>query len=254
MSEEYSAVIRCRMCLGGTKVVLSLPSKPLRTGDVMKFPLDIRECGSCGHHQIGYIVPAETIYAERKADVSESQRMLLEKYASDLASEFSGKALEIGVNNGAFCAELNKAGFEAYSIDPTVTNSGMPKWFTSKSAVKLAETMFKFDLIVSSDMMDCMDDIRNVFRSVEICLADNGSFVFDVNYFPAIANDGLEERVSHERKDYFSLSPFTVPLRKFGLCVYKAEKFGNKMRLYIKRGINGIPLKDSPCSLMKVVA
>jgi len=210
----------------------------------MKFPRDLRVCGSCGHYQIGYIIPAETIYDKREEVTEESDRQRIADYIKKLKEEFSGTVLLVGANNGVFFEELFRVGLTVYTVNPLMRNNGMPQWFNSKTAAQIAETLGRFDLILSNGSIDCMDDIRNAFRSVEIALKPEGSFIFEVPYLPAIYKSGLDSYVTHERKDYFTLESFRRPMKKFGLCIYKTERLGNSIRVYAKHGNEWTSLAD----------
>lgn len=243
---EYSEFVRCRMCLGGTKVVMTLPPKKLNFGNEhdIKYPLELVECGSCGHVQIRYEIPGSKLFGEYYTyRTPDTENLRLSEYAQRLAKDYSGLALEIGSNNGYFLRALMHAGFTAYGIDP-IANNGMPKWFTSKSAKQIANTIGQFDLIVSIDTLDQMDDIRNCFRAVSIALKPSGTFVFDVPYLPEKIKGGFSF-VCHERKDYHTLKPFPLVLKKFGLGLEKIQRFGDSVRLFVKKDIKSVDVTDA---------
>ncbi|HEX7960687.1 MAG TPA: methyltransferase domain-containing protein, partial [Terriglobales bacterium] len=231
---EYTDVIRCNMCLGGTKKVKSLGMSSVAGSGArgVIYPLDLIECGSCGHHQLAFPVPSEVIYKHYPFRTPEGARARLAKYAEDLRKQFSGKVLEIGCNNGLFLEELNRVGFEAYGVDP-VSENGLPKWFGSKAASRIEYSFGKFNLVVANDTFDHVDDIRNTLRGVDLLLAGDGVLVFEVPLC-----DSIEKAAAiacHERRNYFSPKTWPRMLKKFGMEAFKTEKNDACFRMYVRR-------------------
>jgi len=269
---EYSALIRCRLCLGGTKKVLSLTPTPIANSFpkhpdlfAMRYPLELVECGSCGHVQIGHEIRGEALFDGYKYETPQAERGRLAEYAAKLAAMFPkalrspggsknyaegmARVLEIGSNNGIFVEELNRAGLWAVGVDPSPAAplTGMPRWFTSKTAKQIAYSMGKMELILANNTFAHVDDLRNVFSGIDSLLSADGSVIFEVQYLPDMVAGGMFDMIYHEHKDYHSLAPFRKFLKKFGMCVYKFEHLpthGGSIRVYVRRGLDGITLSD----------
>jgi len=195
----------CRLCLGGVKTVLSLRPTPVANNfteapddNGMRLPLELAQCKGCGHVQIGYIVPGAMLFGDYAYRTPEGERPRLAEYARRLALEYpqylasdlhSGRhsaekprVLEIGSNNGLFLRELNRVGFWAVGVDPAGPPSGLPRWFSRKSAQSMAGSLGRMGLILANNVLAHVDDLRDAFGGVSTLLADEGVFIFEVQY------------------------------------------------------------------------
>jgi hypothetical protein len=60
---------------------------------------------------------------------------------------------------------------------------------------------------------------------------------------------GMFDMIYHEHKDYHTLSPLRLPLKKFGLGVYHVEHLpthGGSIRVFCRRGETAVLLQDPP--------
>lgn len=254
-------ITHCRLCLSKVTVQLSLSPAPIDNGHPdnsgpysIKYPLDLAECPSCGHVQLGFSIPGDTLFADYKYRTPESERSRLRDYAELLKhlypfalSADRPKVLEIGSNNGMFVDCLRAVGFFAVGIDPCGPQNGMPRWFSSKSAKNLVFSMGKMKLIVANNVFAHVDDLRNVFVGIAKLLDDDGVVVFEVPYFPNMVERGGFDMVRHEHKDYHTLSPLPRFLAKFGLCIRQYEHnnaHGGSIRVHCSRGDKGVAVPE----------
>jgi len=262
----------CRLCLGGVTTVLSLTPTPIannfsQTPDPygVKLPLELAQRKGCGHVQIGYIVPGAVLFNGYSYRTPEAERPRLRQYALDLASQYpqylgsetrSGtksmerpRVLEIGSNNGMLITELNRAGFWAVGVDPAGPQSGMPRWFSRKSAQAIAGSLGRMGLILANNVLAHVDDLRDTLGGVAALLADEGVFIFEVQYLPDMVAGGMFDMIYHEHKDYHTLTPLPRTLKKFGLRIVKVERLpthGGSIRVYCRRGSGGLEVFDPP--------
>ena len=265
-------VIHCRMCLWPVEPVLTLSNTPIANSFsnepnqfAMRYPLGLTQCTYCDHVQIGYNIDGEQLFADYRYQTPQAERTRLAALAADYAVKYPNalrdkttsnsktqempRVLEIGSNNGIFVDELCKAGFWAVGVDPSpyAPKTGMPKWFTSKTARQIAWSMGKMKLIVSNNVFAHVDDLRNVMLGVKYCLADDGHLVFEVQYLPDLIRGGMFDMIYHEHKDYHTLAPWPRLLKKFGMCIKEVEHIpnhGGSIRVHAAFGENGIEVSD----------
>lgn len=263
-------ITHCRMCLARVSPVLQLAPTPIANSFsdapdafAMRYPLGLCECPSCGHVQIGVDIPGDVLYSEYKYQTPQIERSRLAELAAKLSTKYPNalrevtasnakssempKVLEIGSNNGIFVEELNRAGFWCAGVDPCAPKSGMPKWFNSKTARQIAQSMGQMKLIVANNVFAHVDDLRNVILGVKYLLAPDGHLVFEVQYLPDLIRGGMFDMIYHEHKDYHTLTPWPRLLTKFGMCIKEVEHIpshGGSIRVHVGYGDNGIEVSD----------
>lgn len=250
MNQEH----RCRICLGGTEEVLTLTPTPIANSYptqpdsfAPRFPLGVLRCKGCGHCQVSYEIEGSALFSDYRYETPPAERQRLAKYATYLASQYSGKVLEIGSNNGLFVEELNRVGFQTVGIDPAKPHRGLPAWFDSKSAKVMEQTFGRMDLVLANNVFAHVDDLRNMVLGVTRVLKPEGRFIFEVQYAPDMVAGGMFDMIYHEHKDYHTLAPLSFIFKKFGMCVEKVERLpthGGSIRVYAKMGNKGIKLSD----------
>lgn len=262
----------CRMCMGDVESVLELSPTPVANAFsdgpddfALMYPLNLCQCVNCGHVQIGFNIEGSHLFSDYKYQTPEAERQRLAECAKNLAIKYpkalkgktvSGsktrevpKVLEIGSNNGIYLSELQKAGFWAVGVDPSphAPKTGMPKWFTSRTAKQIAYSMGKMQLILANNVFSHVDDLRNVLLGVKYLLAEDGRLIFEVQYLPAMIRGGMFDMIYHEHKDYHTLKPWVMFLGKFGMCIKEVEYLtthGGSIRVTAGFGSDGIKVSD----------
>ena len=242
----------CRLCnsrveaklkLNPTPIANSFPDKPM-TGEII--PLELRECVSCQHVQIGHVVPDSVLYgASYKYETPAAQIPELDMQAQFLREIYPSArtVLEIGANNGLFVDSLYRAGFEAEGIDPSGSHDHVLKLpFTAKFAKHYPTT----DIIVAKNVFAHIDDLNDVFNGIDKVLAEDGVLIFEVQYFLNMAERGEFDMIYHEHRDYHTLAPLVPFLAKHGLGMFHVERLpnhGGSIRIHCKRG-DGMPIAE----------
>ncbi len=264
-------IVHCRMCLRKVDKVLELRPTPIANAFApepdtyaLRHPLGLCQCPGCGHVQVSYNIDGSELFTGYRYETPEAERPRLKEYAQKLAQKYpdalatregdtqstqeSPAVLEIGCNNGMFCDELREAGFNPIGMDPSSKRwGGLPKWFSSKSAKNIANSMGQMKLIVSNNTFAHVDDLRNVFLGIKYLLAPDGHLVFEVQYLPKLVDGGMFDMIYHEHKDYHTFKPWPDFLAKFGLCVTEFEYLpthGGSIRLHVGFGEKGVALPE----------
>ena len=242
----------CRLCnsrvetklkLNPTPIANSFPDKPM-TGEII--PLELRECVSCQHVQIGHVVPDSVLYgASYKYETPAAQIPELDVHAQFLREIYPSArtVLEIGANNGLFVDSLYRAGFEAEGIDPSGSHDHVLRVpFTAKFAKHYPTT----DIIIAKNVFAHIDDLNDVFNGIDKVLAEDGVLIFEVQYFLDMAERGEFDMIYHEHRDYHTLAPLVPFLAKHGLGMFHVERLpnhGGSIRIHCRRGA-GMPIAE----------
>lgn len=259
-------VVHCRMCLWPVEKVFELAPTPIANNFTahpepyaMRFPLYLTQCKRCEHVQQGYAIPGETLFSAYRYQTPQAERSRLAALAADLAKRYPfalrksmqplPTVLEIGCSNGIYVEELNKAGFHACGIDPSphAPQSGLPKWFTTKTARQMESSFGKMKMIVSNNVFAHVDDLRNVLLGVKYLLDTDGVLVFEVQYLHKMIEGGMFDMIYHEHKDYHQIKTWPYLLNKFGMGIREVEYLpthGGSVRFHVGFGENKVEVKE----------
>lgn len=172
----------------------------------------------CGHVQQRYVMSG--LFKDYKYQTPQTVEKYQRPLAQKLAEKYSGKALEIGCNNGIFLDLLNEAGFDAVGIDPATEHpKALRAYFSEHSAGRL-EPM---DLIVANNCLAHIDGLDSVMRGITRLLKPDGALVFEVQYLVDLVDSGSFDMCYFEHLDYHSLKPLQRFLRRFGLVMTEWE-------------------------------
>lgn len=214
--------LNCRLCggflkkvfdLGETPIANSFPMLPDRYGE--RFPLRVMQCQECEHHQLSHVVDRDTLYGDYKYSTPKAFIPHLEKHADELRAKYTEAktVLEIGCNNGQFLGVLKARGFEVWGADPASPNPDWRGFFGDEYARKMDR---KFDLIVANNVFAHIDNLHDVFVGIRRVIADAAVLVFEVQYLPAMLDNGTFDMIYHEHHSYHSLAPLPRFLQMYG--------------------------------------
>ena len=251
---NYYHRLTCRLCGGIVHEVLRLTPTPVANSfppnpdeQAERIPLNLNQCGNCGHVQASHVVTSESLYSEYKYATPEAVRPHLELAAQSLRATFphAKRVLEIGCNNGMNLEELEKVGFEAVGVDPAAREShnAVQAYFCPRVARALGE----FDLIVANNVFAHIDNLWEVFAAVDMCLSDDGALVLEVQYLPDMLERVGFDMIYHEHHDYHTLAPLAEFVRRFGLTLTGWKRIpthGGSVRVTCKRRGEQAPLPD----------
>jgi len=225
----------CRLCGESVKEVLRLEDTPIANSfpEVpncgQKYPLNLNQCTSCGHVQIGFIVDDDVLYgAHYKYSTPDVLKSYLTERAITLRKEFpdAQNALEIGANNGLFLHALRDNGFPVVvGVDPSSKDPLVWKLPFGMDIVKLLERRCgRFDLIVANNVLAHISDLDDVFNAIYEMLSSYGTLVFENQYLIDMVGTSAFDMIYHEHKDYHSLRPLARFLKKHGMVMTKYER------------------------------
>lgn len=263
----------CRLCRGeNLEKVWSFGQTPLanaylRPEEVGKkaevtAPLNAYYCRDCHLVQLLDIVSPHELFDEYLYVSSTSPRFVqhFTDYAQHLIDRFAltGESLvvDVGSNDGILLKPLRAAGVKILGIDPAeniaqdATADGIPTWaeyFTPEVAWRVREEMGAAQVITANNVFAHTDEIDTFVAAVKTLLAEDGVFVFEVQYVRDLVDKNLFDIVYHEHVNYYSLHPLVTYFHRQGMTVFDVQRpavHGGSMRVFVKSGI-GHEILDS---------
>ncbi len=184
-------------------------------------------------------------YAHR-ASQSKTMNLSFKKIAEKLKNKFKPKlSMEIGSNDGVFLKNFNKK--EIIAVEPCknlakITNKKgyitYDKFWDSSLAKKILKKKGSIDLIYSANTISHIPNLKEVFKAISICLANNGVFVFEDPYISSVLKNNSYDQFYDEHVHVFSLIAISNLLRIHKLKIIDTEiltTHGGSIRFYVAR-------------------
>jgi NDP-4-keto-2,6-dideoxyhexose 3-C-methyltransferase len=219
-----------------------------------RVPLDLLLCEECGLAQLRHTTPAEWLYTHYwyKSGISATMRAALGDIASKTA-HFAGlqagdSVLDIGCNDGTLLRSYGYDGVRRVGFEPAEnlaceaaagTDRIVPDFF---SARPVAGEQFR--IVTSIAMFYDLEDPSAFVADVASILMEEGVWVIEMHYLPAVLEYNAFDAICHEHLEYYSLSSLEPLLARHGLLVADVETNdvnGGSFRVYVVH-------RDSPAA------
>ena len=162
------------------------------------------------------------------------------------------KILEIGSNDGSFIKNFSKKktiGIEPCSnVEKITKNKGFntyPSYWNTTTAEKILRKDGKVDLIYSANTISHIENLDEVFKSIDIILNKNGIIVIEDPSLMECLKKNTYDQFYNEHIYVFSLVGIESILRKYNFEIFDIHNLkihGGSNRYFIKRKINKIPI------------
>jgi SAM-dependent methyltransferase len=255
----------CGNILSG--VLLDLGQQPLANNlcsndhhNDTRFPLRLVRCQTCGLLQLDTIVDPAVMFSHYLYTPSQSAKMLshfdeLAEAATlrTLGGAFLGRceprAVDVGSNDGALLAALQKRGWRVAGVDPAENLAAqanakglftIPRFFDAASVDLLQEAIGgKADLITANNVFAHTPDWRGFIENISNLLTEDGFVAFEFPYAPTMLIDGTFDLIYHEHAYYPALTPLQHVLETAGLRIIDVEDLhdihGGSVRVWAGR-------------------
>lgn len=260
-------VEKCRVC-GNTELVPAIDISEQYLSSVFpenleyrktasRYPLNLvvcrkREDGTtCGLIQLGHRLDLTAMYdaypytsstnssmAKILQDVAESGRALHNLKPKDVI-------LDIGGNDGTLLSFFKDESFKLINIDPAKNISSLidsPNYifvndfFTSKAFKSVSKKKAK--LIFSIAMFYHLNDPLKFSREVAECLDDEGVWIIQMAYLPAMIQTNMYDNIVHEHAGYYGAQHIKWVMEQVGLEVFDVvenDVYGGSFRVFVKK-------------------
>jgi len=233
--------------LQGSFIKPGKENPPLR-----KIPTKLVRCDptidekACGLLQTETSVPPTILYSAYwyRSGTNQTMRDHL-KGIADVASGLVGKAharvLDIGCNDGTllFCYPDSyvKFGVDPSDIAQEIAEgiSVVQDTFPSCELDGLIAEQ-KFDIVTSIAMFYDLESPLDFIEQVKAILSEDGIWIFEVSYMPAMLTMNSYDTICHEHLEYYSFSVIENLMHRCGMKVFKVEFNninGGSIRCYV---------------------
>lgn len=246
----------CRLCGGLLMPILDLGRTALANeypeSDAPQdtFPLRLAQCADCYHVQLPVVVRPERLF-RNYAYVSGTNPMMRDHLATQ-AKELAvlargGLVVEIASNDGTLLQEFKKFGLKVVGVDPAknlaeeATQNGVPtvpEFLTVKVAYDLQRKHGRAGLVVANNVFAHVDNLTEFTASVKGLLSMDGTFVFEVGYFPDVVKGGFVDTIYHEHLSFHTLLPLASFFRRLNMWMYDAHRVdsqGGSIRVFVSK-------------------
>lgn len=199
-----------------------------------QIPLDLVRCdpaldeNACGLVQMRHSVPPKVLYHRYyyESGINQSMRDNLAGISALAEDTVTLKAndivLDIGCNDGTLLASYRTQGLRHIGIDPSdVALKARERGFEvvndffSADAFRRVHAQEKARVVTSISMFYDLEDPRAFVTDIASVLADDGTWILEQSYLPAMLDVNSFDTICHEHLEYYSLA---VLERLFGEC------------------------------------
>lgn len=273
-SHDIEKITTCRVC-GNTELVhcVSIGAQYLSSvfpksldyqSTVPKWPLDLVMCkkkgdATCGLVQLAYKLDLTSMYDAYPYTSSTNSSMAgILKSVADDGKKFNNLEkddviLDIGGNDGTLLSFFKDEPVTLVNIDPAKNVKPLihserykyiSEFFSEKAFKKISDKKAK--LIFSVAMFYHLDDPMNFTRQAAACLHDDGVWIIQMAYLPAMLTTNMYDNIVHEHNGYYGAQHMKWVMEKAGLEVFDVSLnsvYGGSFRIFVKKkGNAGYPL------------
>jgi SAM-dependent methyltransferase len=256
---------KCRVCGGaellpcfdiGEQYLSSIFPGSLDYRDKLKkYPLDMVLCRrtekTCGLLQLGHDLDLSEMY--EAYPYTSSANAAMKKVLQDVAA--SGEALghlrqgdtvlDIGCNDGTLLSFLNGKGYKLIGIDaaqniqPVFASPDyrFERGFFGKKKFE-SITDAKAKLIFSIAMFYHLSDPVAFSREAADCMEDDGAWIIQMAYLPAMLETNMYDNIVHEHNGYYGIETMQWVMEQAGLEIFDAllnDVYGGSFRVFVKK-------------------
>lgn len=248
----YTEIERCRICGNqDLQSVLHLGNQALtgvfpksRDQEVESGPVELVRCNSdrgndaCGLVQLKQSYDVSSLYGMNygyRSGLNPSMVAHLRSKAEMIQSRVALRAddivLDIGSNDGTFLHQINARNIHRIGMDPTGIKFGefygpdltlVPDFF---SAAKFRDVVGskKARVVTSMSMFYDLESPLEFMSQVADVLAENGVWVCEQSYLPAMLETTSYDTICHEHLEYYGLKQIQFMVERTGLHLVDVE-------------------------------
>ncbi|SRR6266540_679632 len=264
---EAPAIEKCRVCgnpslrpclsLGNQYLSSMFPTSLDYHAEVPSLPLELVICEptdgakTCGLVQLAHELDLSGMYEQYPYTSATNSAMpaILKNVADagrrEHALRQGDTVLDIGCNDGTLLGFFDNDPVELVGIDPARNVEFTLKpdrckhardYFSQAAYERL--TTNKAKLIFSIAMFYHLHDPIGFSRQVANCLADDGVWIIQMAYLPAMLSTNMYDNIVHEHAGYYATIHVKWIMDRVGLEVFDVELndvYGGSMRVFVKK-------------------
>lgn len=242
----FNRIERCRLCQAGQlETILSLGNQAL-TGlfpkkedpDALLAPLELVKCRECHLVQLAHNFDLGQLYGATYGYRSGLNLSMVKHLSQKVAKiqqlcplEAGDLVIDIGSNDGTTLGAYPEMGLQRIGMDP----SGAKFLQYYKPGIELIADFFcakkvqekvgpkKAKVITSIAMFYDLEEPQNFVNEIASLLGDDGVWVFEQSYLPAMLEANSYDTICHEHLEYYGLSQIARMLDRAGLKIVEIE-------------------------------
>lgn len=262
---KITKIKKCRVCgndellacidLGDQYLSSVFPETLTYHQDAKKYPLSLVLCKknkqSCGTLQLAHTIDLTSMYTLYPfSSATNSSMPGILKDVVDTARPWvslqkDDVILDIGGNDGTLLSYFDSEPVDLIAIDPAKNIEQVfvsPRYryitdFFSKQVYDSSTTK-KSKLIFSIAMFYHLSDPIQFSQEVNACLADDGVWVIQMAYLPAMLETNMYDNIVHEHVGYYTAHNMQWIMAKAGLEVFDImlnDVYGGSFRIFVKK-------------------
>jgi hypothetical protein len=230
-----------------------------------RFPLQVRQCRSCGHAQLAHVVPRHIRYQETDYSYDSSNSPVSIAHFHDLARDVASAlglgvtdlVCDVGSNIGTLLGGFRKVtGCRILGIDPSSNIAAL----ANAQGIPTISDFFGMDVadkvlavgrprvITATNVLNHSEDVGEFFDVVASLIDPRGCIVFEVPYLLEMIKQTAFDTIYLEHINYFSITPlarFLAP-RGFGIeRIEVSDYMCGTLRLYVRPNAAHSPVVDT---------
>ncbi len=233
--------MKCSLCYQNKAVeFLDLGQQPLANKYPTKeqiaaedfFPLKVFFCAQCKNVQLGTVISRARMFEDYYylASVNPALVRHFESFAKQLAK--AKFVVDIGSNDGILLKPLKNLGVKAIGVEPSINVSKIANdrglttvtaFFDTPTVEKIKKEWGRPDIVVASSVFTHLENPHQFIEDVKGLMADDGSFIIEVEYIGNILKDVQFERFYLDRIFYYSLTSLRDLFEMHGMRVVDVE-------------------------------
>ncbi len=259
-------VEKCRVC-GNTELIPCIdigeqylssvfPENLDYRKDAIKYPLDLVMCRkkndtTCGLVQLGHRLDLTAMYDSYPytSSTNSSMALILQNVAESGRAlkhlESDDVILDIGGNDGTLLSFFKNDPYTLINIDPAQNVASLlysknyisvRDFFNAEAFQKVSKKKAK--LIFSIAMFYHLDDPMKLARDSAACLDDDGVWVIQMAYLPAMIRTNMYDNIVHEHAGYYATNHMVWLMEQIGLEVFDVlenDVYGGSFRVFVKK-------------------
>lgn len=268
---------KCRVCqnsdllpcvdIGEQYLSSIFPSDLQYRKQLKKYPMDLVLCDKkgkdshCGVLQLGHELDLSSMYEAYPytSGSNSSMKGILQdvmKSGVDLNHlRTNDVILDIGCNDGTLLSFFKDSPYQLIGIDAAKnirpvfisSNFNLARGFFSKRAFdKLSPKKAK--LIFSIAMFYHLSNPVAFSKDVAGCLEDEGVWIIQMAYLPAMLKTNMYDNIVHEHAGYYGIETLQWVMQQAGLEIFDVllnDVYGGSYRAFIKKkGVSAFPTTD----------
>ena len=266
-----NSIKNCRSCNSkDIRVVFDLGNQALsgvfrseNLDDIISGPLTLVKCNQCDLVQLQHSYPLNEMYNEGygyRSGATDYMRQHLKKIIGfankNVLLEEGDYVLDIGCNDGTLLDSYEEGKYNRVGIDPVAIKyldsyhkdiKVVTDFFTKDNYFSVASEKAK--IVTSISMFYDLENPVSFAKEVASILAEDGVWVIEQSYLPAMLRQNSYDTICHEHLEYYSLTAVEYILQQAGMTLVDAsqnEVNGGSVRLAAVHKKSSLTSKISP--------